>query len=96
MGSQLRITSSAYVVFMVSLVLSISCFERTLALRPLGIFESLRRGPVPPSRSSPCTYIPGGKGRGRCVLSEMNYAGSSSIHGRIRSDLSSARSLRAS
>ncbi|KAK4798644.1 hypothetical protein SAY86_030970 [Trapa natans] len=55
-----------YAVFTASLLLiSISCFQQTLALRPLGIFESLRRGPVPPSRSSPCTYIPGGRSRGR-------------------------------
>lgn len=31
------------------------------------LIQSLR-GPVPPSGSSPCTYIPGGSTRGRCVL----------------------------
>lgn len=77
MGCQLRINNPINVLFIASLVLSISSIEQTLALRPLGIIESLRRGPVPPSQSSPCTYIPGGGGRGRCVLAEMNYAGGS-------------------
>ncbi|XP_022723131.1 uncharacterized protein LOC111280203 [Durio zibethinus] len=36
-------------------------------------FESLQKGPVPPSAGSPCTNIPGGSGK--CVLNEMNAAG---------------------
>ncbi|KZV55251.1 hypothetical protein F511_06728 [Dorcoceras hygrometricum] len=32
------------------------------------VIQSLPRGPVPSSGSSPCTYIPGGKKRGRCAL----------------------------
>lgn len=39
--------------------------------------QSLQRGPVPSSSSNPCTYIPGGKPRGRCTLAEneINFAG---------------------
>lgn len=69
------------VIFIFSMfILSIS------AMRPLEgdhwlqtalVIQSLQRGPVPPSRSSPCTYIPG-RGRGRCTLGEINYAGRSS------------------
>ncbi|KAL8100141.1 hypothetical protein AgCh_032413 [Apium graveolens] len=36
------------------------------------LLESLQRGPVPPSSSSPCTNIPGGGGS-RCTL-ELNFA----------------------
>ncbi|KAJ9154203.1 hypothetical protein P3X46_027565 [Hevea brasiliensis] len=37
--------------------------------------ESLQKGPVPPSASSPCTNIPKG-GTGHCPnLNEMNFAG---------------------
>ncbi|EEF45169.1 conserved hypothetical protein [Ricinus communis] len=37
--------------------------------------NSLKKGPVPPSSSSPCTYIPVG-GSGHCpTLSGMNFAG---------------------
>ncbi|PIN09251.1 hypothetical protein CDL12_18167 [Handroanthus impetiginosus] len=32
------------------------------------VIQSLPRGPVPPSGSNPCTYIPGGRSRGRCAL----------------------------
>ncbi|CAM8936247.1 unnamed protein product [Rhodiola kirilowii] len=35
------------------------------------LHQSLQRGRVPPSRSSPCTYIPG-KSRGRCAQEEIN------------------------
>ncbi|GMI64207.1 hypothetical protein HRI_000090000 [Hibiscus trionum] len=36
-------------------------------------FESLPRGPVPPSAGSPCTNIPGGSGH--CVVNQINAAG---------------------
>lgn len=36
--------------------------------------ESLERGPVPPSGSSGCTYIPGGGGP-NCPVQEMHFAG---------------------
>ena len=36
-------------------------------------FESLQKGPVPPSAGSPCTNIPGGSGH--CVVNEINAAG---------------------
>ncbi|KAL4272083.1 hypothetical protein GQ457_13G025750 [Hibiscus cannabinus] len=36
-------------------------------------FESLPRGPVPPSAGSPCTNIPGGSGH--CVINQINAAG---------------------
>ncbi|KAG8364611.1 hypothetical protein BUALT_Bualt18G0015500 [Buddleja alternifolia] len=42
------------------------------------VIQSLPRGPVPPSRGSPCTYIPGGKSRGRCALATNE--GDSSDH----------------
>ncbi|CAN0887223.1 hypothetical protein LINGRAHAP2_LOCUS15568 [Linum grandiflorum] len=34
--------------------------------------QSLQRGPVPPSTSSPCGHTPGRTGH--CTLTEMNYA----------------------
>ncbi|EXB55555.1 hypothetical protein L484_017428 [Morus notabilis] len=37
-------------------------------------FQSLPRGPVPPSGSSGCTYIPGSGGP-NCPLGEKHYAG---------------------
>ena len=36
-------------------------------------FESLQKGPVPPSAGSPCTNIPGGSGH--CVVNEITAAG---------------------
>ncbi|KAK8571887.1 hypothetical protein V6N12_027955 [Hibiscus sabdariffa] len=36
-------------------------------------FESLPRGPVPPSAGSPCTNIPCGSGH--CVVNQINVAG---------------------
>lgn len=43
------------------------------------ILQSLQRGPVPPvGRGNPCTFIPG-RSRGRCTLTEMNFAAASSI-----------------
>ncbi|KAK1395311.1 Transcription factor bHLH [Heracleum sosnowskyi] len=41
------------------------------------LLESLQRGPVPPSSSSPCTNIPGGSGR--CTL-EVNFAAGATVH----------------
>ncbi|KAK4405831.1 Pentatricopeptide repeat-containing protein, mitochondrial [Sesamum angolense] len=43
------------------------------------LLESLPRGPVPPSGSSPCTYIPG-QGGGPCPLNERHFAGRRSAH----------------
>ncbi|OWM71680.1 hypothetical protein CDL15_Pgr005868 [Punica granatum] len=82
MGSRVPRNKLIDVLFIAFLILSISSFKQSLALRPLGIMESLRRAPAPPSQSSACTYIPGGGGRGRCVLSERNYmaAGSKDDH----------------
>ncbi|CAN1233474.1 hypothetical protein LINPERPRIM_LOCUS3915 [Linum perenne] len=36
--------------------------------------QSLQRGPVTPSKPSPCGHVPG-RGSGRCTLSGMNVAG---------------------
>ncbi|GMN53490.1 hypothetical protein TIFTF001_022635 [Ficus carica] len=44
-------------------------------------FQTLPRGPVPPSGPSGCTYIPGGGGP-NCPLGEKNYAGHSLFHDR--------------
>ncbi|TXG66000.1 hypothetical protein EZV62_007275 [Acer yangbiense] len=65
--------------------LSLSAIE-TMAMRPLLgeefqwldrksllIVQSLQKGPVPPAGGNPCTFIPG-RGRGRCTLSEMDFA----------------------
>ncbi|WOG83255.1 hypothetical protein DCAR_0102430 [Daucus carota subsp. sativus] len=41
------------------------------------LLESLQRGPVPPSSSSPCTNIPGSGGR--CTL-EVNFAAGAVVH----------------
>ncbi|GMJ01944.1 hypothetical protein HRI_003863600 [Hibiscus trionum] len=43
-------------------------FEKTLPY-----FESLPKGPVPPSAGSPCTNIPGGSGH--CVVNGINADG---------------------
>ncbi|KAL7147020.1 hypothetical protein ABFS83_06G080500 [Erythranthe nasuta] len=52
-----------------------SNFREAGAIRPILmtegnilVIQSLPRGAVPKSGSSPCTYIPGGKSRGRCAL----------------------------
>ncbi|KAL5542150.1 hypothetical protein UlMin_009860 [Ulmus minor] len=37
-------------------------------------FQSLPRGPVPPSEASGCTYIPGGGGSS-CPLNEKHFSG---------------------
>ncbi|KAB2039992.1 hypothetical protein ERO13_D02G043150v2 [Gossypium hirsutum] len=61
------------------------------AIRPRGLteqlfkkmvpnFESLPRGPVPPSAGSPCTNIPGGAGL--CTVKEINAAGASFVRRR--------------
>lgn len=42
------------------------------------LLESLPRGPVPPSGSSPCTYIPGQGGH--CTLNEQHFAGGGAAH----------------
>ncbi|GAB4841687.1 hypothetical protein Ancab_022409 [Ancistrocladus abbreviatus] len=39
------------------------------------LLEALPRGKVPPSKSSPCTNIPGQSKGGHCALQEMNAAG---------------------
>ncbi|CAI0433969.1 unnamed protein product [Linum tenue] len=72
MGSA-RLTS---VLLLVAIVLGLSCRHIATA-RPLLETEqqSLQRGPVPPSKSSPCGHVPG-RGSGRCPLNEMNVAGS--------------------
>ncbi|CAK7341023.1 unnamed protein product [Dovyalis caffra] len=40
----------------------------------LGNIQSLARGPIPPSRGSPCTHIPD-NGSGKCRLGARNFAG---------------------
>ncbi|KAF7143515.1 hypothetical protein RHSIM_Rhsim05G0177900 [Rhododendron simsii] len=76
----------AKAIFVFTVLLLFGCREN-LATRPLEgeewlndlktlAIQSLQRGPVTPSGSSPCTYIPGGT-RGRCTLAEneSNYSG---------------------
>lgn len=48
--------------------------DEWLKKQHISLLESLPRGPVPPSTSSPCTYIPGGGGSGSC-LNGRNFAG---------------------
>ncbi|KAL8533337.1 hypothetical protein ACS0TY_009651 [Phlomoides rotata] len=63
------------VLFVFLIFISYGC-EEIMATRTLNGEEWMKknlviqsvRGPVPPSGSSPCTYIPGGSSRGRCVL----------------------------
>ncbi|KAL8050412.1 hypothetical protein ABFX02_06G080600 [Erythranthe guttata] len=57
------------------LIIFESNFREARAIRPILmtegyilVIQSLPRGAVPKSGSSPCTYIPGGKSRGRCAL----------------------------
>ncbi|CAN1176669.1 hypothetical protein LINPERHAP2_LOCUS32662 [Linum perenne] len=56
-------------------VLLMGC-RPTAAARPLMRLniQSLQRGPVTPSKPSPCGHVPG-RGSGRCTLSGMNVAG---------------------
>ncbi|CAN4126338.1 unnamed protein product [Withania somnifera] len=42
--------------------------EKWLKQKTNLIIQSLPRGPVPSSGANPCTNIPGGERRGRCVL----------------------------
>ncbi|KAK1395307.1 hypothetical protein POM88_014363 [Heracleum sosnowskyi] len=75
------------VVTMMLMILT-SDIQSANGMRPLGeykkwlkelpvpvLLESLPRGPVSPSSSSPCTHIPGGKPTGHCTIEEMNFAG---------------------
>ncbi|KAL7228301.1 hypothetical protein ACSBR2_007084 [Camellia fascicularis] len=39
------------------------------------VIQSIKRGPVPPSGSNPCTYIPGGHGRCTLAENEVNFSG---------------------
>ncbi|RVW25565.1 hypothetical protein CK203_058871 [Vitis vinifera] len=56
--------------------------QQLVAMRPLieGYasaaieIQSLQRGPVPPSGSSPCTYIPK-RNSGRCTLADPDQMG---------------------
>lgn len=68
---------SAVMLILVYLIVFDSIFLEIMAIRPLAaeqrwrnniVIQSLPRGRVPASRSSPCTYIPGGKSRGRCAM----------------------------
>ncbi|KAL9683407.1 hypothetical protein QQ045_015229 [Rhodiola kirilowii] len=66
----------------ITMLMSLLLSNNSRAMRPLQgneesfmlartLHQSLQRGRVPPSRSSPCTYIPG-KSRGRCAQEEIN------------------------
>ncbi|KAK4431164.1 hypothetical protein Salat_0878500 [Sesamum alatum] len=77
--------SVTVVSFIFLIILQSSC-RGTAATRPLEgeqwlnknlVIQSLPRGPVPPSGGSPCTYIPGGRSRGRCALAaeEGDFSG---------------------
>lgn len=73
---------STLLLLIVLIFLDWSCLK-TAAIRPLEaeqrlrnmkknlIIQSLPRGRVPPSRSNPCTFIPGGKSRGRCAFAVL-------------------------
>ncbi|XP_012483250.1 uncharacterized protein LOC105797927 [Gossypium raimondii] len=78
----LKLTS----VFNISLLFILFFISSTAAIRPTqwqgeqlfrkivpDHFETLQRGPVPPSGGSPCTNIPGGSGT--CLVNEINAAG---------------------
>ncbi|KAL8538977.1 hypothetical protein ACS0TY_000835 [Phlomoides rotata] len=67
---------SAVMLILIYLIVFDSIFLEITAIRPLEaeqqrkgniVIQSLR-GRVPASGSSPCTYIPGGKSRGRCAM----------------------------
>ncbi|MBA0767625.1 hypothetical protein Gotri_016489 [Gossypium trilobum] len=73
-------------VFNISLLFLLFFISSTAAIRPTqwqgeqlfrkivpDHFETLQRGPVPPSGGSPCTNIPGGSGT--CLVNEINAAG---------------------
>ncbi|KAL0317158.1 UNVERIFIED_CONTAM: hypothetical protein Sangu_2130100 [Sesamum angustifolium] len=79
-------TRSVAVLSLVFLIVLESSCRGTVATRPLEgeqwlnknlVIQSLPRGRVPPSSGSPCTYIPGGRSRGRCALAaeEGDFSG---------------------
>lgn len=84
MGNYIKNPTCILWVVLIILASNSSIIKSGNAMRPLSeykewlkefegplLLESLQRGPVPPSSSSPCTNIPGGGGR--CTL-EVNFA----------------------
>uniref|UniRef100_A0A5B7CHD4 Uncharacterized protein n=1 Tax=Davidia involucrata TaxID=16924 RepID=A0A5B7CHD4_DAVIN len=70
-------------LFILSILFSSITLQLATAMRPLEgerwlktrfpLLESLPKGPVTPSGSSPCSNIPGGTGT--CTLNGKNFAG---------------------
>lgn len=71
-----RCCKSTHLSVVIFLIVLIFMKPRFVAGRPLAdknlLIQSLPRGRVPPSRANPCTYIPGGKSRGRCVIAVVS------------------------
>ncbi|KAL2230023.1 UNVERIFIED_CONTAM: hypothetical protein Sindi_1596700 [Sesamum indicum] len=86
-----NMASSRFMIFLIFNILLVMSMtpNQVDAMRLLGmekwlkeqalLLESLPRGPVPPSGSSPCTYIPE-QGGGSCPLNERHFAGRRSAH----------------
>ena len=68
------INSIIIVVLVFGVSSSDNYIQQVVAIRPLSSIimeiQSLQRGPVPPSVSSPCTYIPG-RSQGRCIFDDQ-------------------------
>ncbi|KAH6768524.1 transmembrane protein [Perilla frutescens var. frutescens] len=62
-------------IFSIVSILSLNNGANAARILPnILLFESLPRGPVPPSGGSSCTYIPG-QGGPPCPLNEKHFAG---------------------
>ncbi|KAL6325845.1 hypothetical protein AAG906_030970 [Vitis piasezkii] len=78
MGFHRNSSNSTTIMLILVLLFAVSNnIQQLVAMRPLiegyasavKEIQSLQRGPVPPSGSSPCTYIPE-RNHGRCTLAD--------------------------
>ena len=83
MGFRRNSSNSTTIMLILVLLFAVSNnIQQLVAIRPLiegyasAVMEiqSLQRGPVPPSGSSPCTYIPE-RNHGRCTLADPDQMG---------------------
>ncbi|KAH6762643.1 hypothetical protein C2S52_020076 [Perilla frutescens var. hirtella] len=71
---QISVLLVIFLVFMewncvkITAIRPVEAAEQRLKNKNILVIQSLPRGRVPPSGSNPCTYIPGGRSRGRCAI----------------------------